>query len=104
MKVDWYPPPISAALDNLQQWRLLKKGKSKSVDTALWIGGKDVTLSAEILEVQKVLMLPKRRYVHYHIWQLVQVIHMTKEEADNALKKFKNERPRAMDEGPPRKP
>ena len=91
------------------------------MDTALWITANDMKgyfyLSDEILRVQMVPRFAKRRtffdkhanvaklqffsegittisrYALYHIWNLAQV-YMTKEEADAALRKFMNERPR----------
>jgi uncharacterized protein (DUF3820 family) len=124
MAIDWYPPPLSSAPDKFHQWRMLnQEGKSKSTDTALWITSNNTKeyfyLSDEILQVQMVPTLPTdepsstnmstspnyksspkryttiRRYALYHIWNLAQV-YMAKGEADAALRKFMNERPRGM--------
>jgi hypothetical protein len=127
MEIDWYPPALSAAPDKFHQWRKLNDGKLKSTDTALWITTNDTKeyfyLGDEILQVMKVPKFPNdeppqtnatnnisprktlnnvARYGLYHIWDLAQV-YITKGEADAALRRFMNERPRGMGGGSPRK-
>lgn len=115
MELDWSPPPLHAAPDDFHQYRKLAVGR-KCTETALWISSIDTlkyfSLSEEILRVVDVPTLPgyyssptKRnvaRYALYHVWDLSKM-YIKAGEADAALRKFLNERPRGMGEGSPKK-
>jgi hypothetical protein len=116
MELDWNPPPLHAAPDDFHQYRKLPAGLRKCTETALWITNIDAlkyfSLSEEILRVVNVPTLPEcnssptkrkvARYALYHVWDLSKM-YIKAGEADAALRKFLNERPRGMGEGSPRK-